>query len=247
MFRALQLLAILGLVYAAAACSTGTSAVVSDLGFVGIEPEEFRAKKGKIILASTTVLVNLQDTGPVEAEYDSLVEASFLAAGFSVVRAAEFDDIIERVTEQVGGVFDPNTGETDSAKVRTVYQQAIKEIRDKINPDAVIVPTIEAVAVGFSQTSKIKWLGTSECLSPAVAKVFGLCAPKDYSGQLSALAFFVTIFDMNAAVMFRNGGGIQILQKHYPLRRVPRHELFADKKRNIAAVKIALDPFSAKM
>ncbi len=234
-----QLLSVLVLVYTAAACST-SSVVVSDLNLVPMEPEEFRTRTRTIALATTRVMVDMPDKGSVKAEFDSLVEARFRAEGFSVVRVGEFDETVERITEEMGGVFDPKTGEPDSVKVRMVYQQALGEIRDEIDPDVVIIPTIEVVAVRVDNTAKAEWLGASECIDPPLVQIFGSCGTTKYSGTLPALSFFVTVFDMDAVVLFRNGGGLQILER--PGGRIPRDELFDDKDRNTDAVGIAVDP-----
>jgi len=239
MFSVRQLFTVLVLVYMASACSA-SSVVVSDLGLVTIEPAEFRARTGTIALASTRVMVNILDKESVRAEFDSLVEAAFRVEGFSVVRAARFDESVERVTEEMGGVYDPRTGEPDSAKVRLVYQRALEEIRDEIDPDALIIPTIEVVAVRVNDAARVEWLGASECIDPPLIQIFGSCGTVKFSGTVPTLGFFVTVFDMDAAVMFRNGGGVQILER--PGGRVPRDELFAEKERNADAVGIAVDP-----
>lgn len=242
MFGLRQPLAIPFLVYIATACS-GSSAVRGDLGLVTIEPAAFRASTGTIALASTRVMVrDIYDLHDVIAEFDSLVEARFRAGGFSVLRAARFDETVERITEEIGGVYDPKTGERDGAKVQMVYRRALEELRKEIDPDALIIPTIEVVQIEIDNTTSAEWLGTSECVDPPRIQLFGNCGSARYSGRLPALAFFVTIFDMDAAVVFRNGGGLQILEG--PGGRVPRILLFADKERNAASVRLALNPLA---
>lgn len=228
------------LICIAAACS-GSSAVRGDLGLVTIEPADFRTSTGTLALASTRVMVrDIYDLDHVIAEFDSLVEAKFRAGGFSVVRAARFDETVERVTEEIGGVYDPKTGERDEGKVQMVYRRALANLRKEIDPDVLIIPTIEVVQIEIDKTNKAEWLGTSECVDPPRIQLFGNCGSARFSGRLPALAFFVTIFDMEADVVFRNGGGLQILEG--PGGRVPRIRLFADKERNAASVGLAVDP-----
>ncbi len=239
MFGVPRLLVILVLVPIAAACGT-SSVVVSDLNLVPMDAEEFRASTRTIALATTRVMVDISDEEGVKAEFDSLVEATFRSGGFSVVRAGDFDESLDRVTEEMGGVYDPKTGEADSAKVRMVYQRVLGEIRDELGPDVLIIPTIEVVAVRVNNTAKAEWLNASECIEPPLIQVFGSCGTAQYSGTLPALSFFLTVFDMEGTILFRNGGGIQILER--PGGRVPRDELFADEDRNVDAVGTAVDP-----
>ncbi len=222
-----------------------------------ITPDEFHAKTTTIALTRSIALVDLGDMEPVGAEFDSLIEATVRDAGFRVVPARELDEILERAIGQVGELLDPETGQPDTARVQTVHQLVRERLLDSgSDADAVLLPTIELIAVDIDDDTKARWLGTSECVRRAPIRLFG-CGSMKWNGRLPALSIFVTILDMDGAVMFRNGGGIQVFATakisagrafanmfaglpYADVDRVPREKLFVDKERNIAAVKFAL-------
>ena len=204
-----------------------------------ITPEEFHAKTTTIALARSSVFVDLDDMEPVRAEFDSLIEATVREAGFLVVSAGEFGEILERGIEGARpppGVLPsgsrwrvyhpdslrarnaespsrdanvPASGAVDfghTARVRAVRQLVVEEVRSKFNADAVLFPTIEAVPVEVYLATKAAWLGTSECVKRAPIRLFG-CGNYRWIVTLPGLSLFVTIQDMDGAVMFRNGGG----------------------------------------
>lgn len=219
-----------------------------------ITPKEFHATTNTIALARSSVFVELDDMESVRAEFDSLIEATVREAGFLVVSAGEFGEILERGIEPARGAVDFE----HTARIRAVRQLVVEEVRSKFNADAVLFPTIEAVPVEVDSATKAAWLGTSECVKRAPIRLFG-CGNYRWIVTLPGLSVFVTIQDMDGAVMFRNGGGIQLLatpnfgwrenfdlfftgETTVNLNMVPRDKLFVDKERNIEAVKFALAP-----
>jgi hypothetical protein len=219
-----------------------------------MEPDRFHANTTTLALASTSVLADLEDMDPVKTEFDSLIEAMIREAGFTVVLAGELDNT--HVTELVGEATDTATGEPDSARITAARNLMSRELRSKFNADAMLIPTLEVIAVEFTK-GRVRWLGASECI-PMRWYMPG-CGP--YEGTTEALVLFVTIIDMDGVVVFRNGGGIQLLRKMPPtlgagvglatggtkLPLVPRDKLFVDKERNVEAVRTALGPLFGTM
>jgi hypothetical protein len=233
------------IVFVGAACAK-KSTILTPLDIVQMSSGEFHADATTIALASTVVVAEMEDMEPVTVEFDSLIETSLREAGFSVVPAREFSQLLEKAANQVGGVYDPETGEPDREKIRTIQGLAIGELRSRFEPDAVLYPTIEVVVVEFDG-NKVRWLGTDECATTGDLKLFG-CGTGMPGASLPALTLFVTIRDMDGSIIFRNGGGIQLQTKYkaqfggWSARQVPRDELFVDKERSMAAVTIALNP-----
>ncbi len=252
LIRARQFPALLLIVFSGAGCLSGKSTILTPLGIVEMEPEKLPAETTKLALARTVVILDLFDTEPIAAEFDSLIEATVREAGFTIVPREEMDNILDGAIEKVNGKYDAITGKPDSATQAAVRRVTFEALRSQFDTEAVLFPTIEKVSIEFTKGT-VKWLGASECI-PMRWYMPG-CGP--YKGVTEASALFVTIMDTDGEVVFRNGGGIQLLRKLGTSLSegwnsglgggtrgtvVPRDKLFIDKQLNIDAVKIALYP-----
>ncbi|MBA7681385.1 hypothetical protein ES703_89723 [subsurface metagenome] len=110
----------------------------------------------------------IPDQDPVKVTFESLLEARLREAGFLIVPSGEFAEIFKRMTEQVGGCFDPVTGKLDEAKYSTVQKHTCEELRTKCDADTLLIPSIQIFTVNWSRgggglfPTKVYWNGTSE-------------------------------------------------------------------------------------
>lgn len=202
-----------------------------------VAENEFYGKIKTIALAPIVVLANPEDPEPVKAKFESLIEARLREAGFSVVPSREVGTTWKRMSDLVGGIFDPVTGQRDESKFKTVREHVLRELNAKLNVDALLHPRIQPVTArlfsGFFSV-EAKWHGASESVS-------SFCV----YGSARALSLFVTIEDVHGVNLYVNAGGIQLLETckvGQGIVPVPRHELFANEERNGASVSIALGP-----
>jgi hypothetical protein len=147
--------------------------------------------------------------------------------------------------EQLGGFFDPITGKRDEAKFKTAREHLLREVNAMTKADAILHPSIQLVKAGFGN-NEARWHGTSESL--ITGGFWGAFLAGTNNGTSSALSLYVTLEDINGVELYINAGGIQLAAKlsGRTFVAVPRNELFADEKRNQAAVNVALNPLIGK-
>ena len=205
-----------------------------------IAQDEFYRQVKTLALAPIAMPRGMENPEPVRAKFESLIAAKLQEAGFSTAQSQQFADIWQRIADQVGGLFDPRTGQLDEAKFKTVREQTLREISATFKADAIVQARIQPVTVPFRtypfvSSSKATWHGTSQLVEGGN---YGS------SGSGPALSLVITIVDSHGVVLYTNAGGIQLLftlnQRQFA--SVPRHELFADDERNAAAVNSALGP-----
>ncbi len=204
-----------------------------------IAQDEFYGKIKTIALSPVAVAVDLEDAEPVKTKFESLIETTLREAGFSVVPSREYAAIWKRMTEQMGGFFDPVTGKRDETKLKTVREHTLRELNTKFTVDAVLYPSIRVVKANFVQ-NQATWDGTSESLT--TGGFLGALLGGQYRGTVGALSLVAVIEDTHGVDVYINGGGIQVLSKVSGGGFIPvsRNELFANEERNVAAVNIAL-------
>lgn len=209
-----------------------------------IPQEEFYGKIKTIALAPVGVPSDLEDPDPVKAKFESLIEAKLREAGFSVVSSREAADIFDKMNKQLGGIFDPVTGKRDETKFKAVREHALRELETKFKADAVLYPNIRPGTARFAG-GRASWDGTSESLSTTEG-ILGAFLVGQLQGTATALSLIVTIENIHGVDAYVNGGGIQLSAKISggEFVPVPRSQLFADEKRNAAAVNIALGPLA---
>lgn len=188
--------------------------------------------------------VSLADLGKFEA----IIEGRLREAGFAVVPSREAQGIGNRFVKQMGGLFDPKTGQRDEAKRKIVREHLFRELKLKFKADAVMTVNILPVSAEFTALGA-NWHGTSESILPADAGFAGLFfGPGVVSGTIQALSLLIVIEDTNEVPIYKNLGGIQLLEKFSGGKRlpVPREQVFSDEGRNREAVNIALRPLIEK-
>ena len=228
----------LGLVFVAAGCATRTP-----YNPFKVSRETFFGHTKTIAMTPFMLPSDLENPEPVRTEFESLIEAKLRSAGFSVVASGDYADIWKRVTEQMGGYFDPVTGKQDEAKFKAAQEHARREIATKSSADALVHAGFTVVGAAFA-SGTAQWNGTSEPVGTGGfwAQLLGNLG--GLQGKIPALSLLVIIEDVNGAEEYANAGGVQLLSKvsYGKFVPVPRDALFADKARNAAAVSIALDP-----
>lgn len=211
-----------------------------------VSRDQFYGNLKTIALAPVRVPGDLEDPEPVRAKFESLLEAEFREAGFTVVPPKEAEAIWSDMAEQVGGFYDPVTGERDPSKADAVREHTLRELKTRFNADALLYPSVQVVQARFEK-DKAVWDGTEEKL--AGGGIWKLLFGSSHSGTVPALSLVVVLEDMNGTDLYIKGGGIQVLSRIAgdEFVPVPRYQLFADEERNVAAVHLALDPLLGRM
>jgi hypothetical protein len=206
-----------------------------------IAQDEFYRQIKTLALAPLGMPREVENPESVRAQFEALITTKLQEAGFSTAPSQPFAEIWQRMADQVGGLFDPHTGQRDKAKFQTAWEYALRELGTTFKVDALVQARIQPVIVPFRAhtpyTSTAIWHGTSEVVGGG-----------GMFGTIDALSLVITIVDPHGVVLYTNAGGIQLLSKLLSNMKgdqfvpVPRQDLFADEERNVAAVKIALGP-----
>ena len=212
-----------------------------------VSQEQIHARTKTIGLTPISVPEGIPDPQSVKVKFESLIEAKLREAGFLTVPSNEFGEIWKRMTEQVGGYFDPISGKRDESKLKTVREYTYRELSTKFNADAILHSHFQVFKVNWSRRIA-RWHGASESIMPAGQQVLEAFAGISRSGTVSALSLTVSLQDTNEANLYLNSGGLQLLSKLSGdnFVSVPLHELFMDEERNRNAVNIALEPLIKK-
>ena len=187
---------------------------------------------------------------PTKLRVDALIETKLREAGFVTFPAREWGEVFTRTQQEVGGLFDPRTGDLDEAKVKTIVARTIEDIRGRFQLDAVLLPRVQVVKANFVG-AWARWDGVSDALASGLS----VLATSGVSGTVPALSLVVSIDSPDGLALYRRGAGIQVLEKLAPvterlsgkwLAPVPREEVLANEERNLAAVERALGPLLKK-
>jgi hypothetical protein len=168
---------------------------------------------------------------PALAAVESAIAERLAGAGFTVVPSAESGAAWERLMREVGGFYDPITGDTVAVKYRTVGDGTVRELAARPGATLWLRPSLEVVVAQW-KGGKASWDGASEGVSP-IGK-----------GRVPALTLVVAVEDTSGTIVATGRGGIQVLSKVKGSRfvDVPVEKLLADDKRVVKAAGLALEP-----
>jgi hypothetical protein len=213
-----------------------------------IAQEQFYRTTKTIALTPLQVPEGLGDRVSLNTQFESFVEANLRKGGFEVLRSRVYKEIWDAKAKQIGGYFDPRTGEVDKSKYESIVNYTKKELKAAYNVDALLYSGLRIVQVRFNGTW-VSWHGVEERIILEGKK------PEVIRGNIAAVSFGVWIEDINGIESYVNFGGIQLLSKldvsgtifkNMKFVAVPEEEILSNQKRNEAAVEIALDPLMKK-
>ena len=120
----------------------------------------FKVERNQILSKVKTIAIvpieipRKMDRAPQIAErYESLITAELKRAGFNVIPSKEYVAVWDPMVKQIGGIFDPKTGELDQKKFKTVRELSFREMASKKKVDAFLI-------AGFVPV-KVMWYGNT--------------------------------------------------------------------------------------
>jgi hypothetical protein len=223
------------------------AALADDRGALRVPREQLLADHKRVALAA----LHIDDIGQrdaVRARYAELLRTRLAAAGFEVVREADFDTAWREAERAAGGLYDPATGLRDDARFRATRAAVLRGLRERHGVTAVVVPSIVLRDANY-QYGVLKWDGAEQVASGSGGKFaarFG--AGGRYIGRMPALSLAVHIDSTDDAVLFEDYGGIHALSRfeHGRFVDLPESQLFSEPARDEAAVDLALAEISGR-
>jgi hypothetical protein len=219
-----------------------------------ISADEFRRRVKTVAVARVLVPSSLGADAAAGTKFHSALEDKLRQAGFTVVLAQHVGEIREAKERELGGLFDPQTGKLDEAKLATLVSFVRGEVKTRFGADALLLSHVRTVTANFAYLPlagvRAKWDGATESLE--TGSVDKVLSPR-VNGTVDALSLLVTVEDINGSSLYAYAGGIQVLFKLAPgagqfggksFVPVPKAELLADQERIQQAVSYALGPSS---
>ncbi|HYC00674.1 MAG TPA: hypothetical protein VEC57_16180 [Candidatus Limnocylindrales bacterium] len=210
-----------------------------------IEKDVFRQQVHTIALMPTVVPNDAENVDQIRAKFESLITARLGQAGFATIPSGQTAEVFERVRSEVGGTYDPVTGELDAEKEDATRKKALAQIAERFGADAVLHSRIVVVKAGF-RNGAATWLGTTQRIEHGGSLAVRILGGVTVSGTVGATGLAVTIEDTTGTDLYLDSGGIEVLSKYSfgSFQQRPVSELFLDEVRNAKAVELALGDLS---
>lgn len=207
-----------------------------------LKRDDIFARVNTVVIMPIKIVGDLNREEEIAERYESLIGMKLEQAGFKVIPSTQYASLWETMVEQVGGVFDPLTGEADIEKYKTLRELVWREVASRHDAEAFLQPRIEVVRADW-HVNQATWHGTSEPTTGKKGFWATLSAPSA-QGTIPALSLEVALMDSVGEVYYVHNGGIQLVNhvKGMKFIPVPAHDLFADPARDENAVEIALRP-----
>ncbi len=155
----------------------------------------------------------------ISGQIGSLIEARLRQAGFSVVPAVEYARIWDGILRQLGGFFDPLTGERDEGKFEAARKELLRELKGRFDTQVLLyaeLQVVDAMVHGgiASWDGATHDLGGGETIEAAFQDTF----ERDKfggrgDGVVSAVTLMVAIDGPDGVEMYRNFGGLEVLAR----------------------------------
>lgn len=196
----------------------------------------------KIVSMRPVTLADFDRKDEVAARYEALITERLEGAGFTVIPSSEFLSIWDPMVEQLGGLFDPVTGEADQEKLDAVRSHTTNELIAKFNIDGFVRPRIDVIQASWSGNTAI-WDGVKDETS-GKSGFWAALAMSDRYGSISALSLIIPLFGTSGEVYYVGRGGIQLFAhlQGGKFVQVPESMWFVEPERDVNAVRIACAP-----
>jgi hypothetical protein len=206
-----------------------------------LQPKNDIRDRIKIVaLAPVRLGDDIPNATEARQEFGELVANELGTLGFQTVAATEYEQIFNRLRDEAGGFFDPNTGKADNEKFKKVQDLCSRELATKFHADAVLYPAIHVVTVHFAQ-DQARWDGVEEPISENGVPGWVLTLGGTYrSGTVPALSLCVTLKDIDGTNLYSECGGIQLVEKliGHSFRKINDQNMLTNSARNTNAVAI---------
>ncbi len=178
----------------------------------------------------------------VAARYEALITERLEAGGFKVIPSSEYSSIWDPMLEQLGGVFDPITGEADEEKLEALRTHTTNELIAKFKIDGFVIPRIDVTTASWSGNTAT-WDGVTD-ETTGKGGFWASLAASDKYGSVPALSLILPLFSTSGEAFYVGRGGIQLSAylKGGRFVDVPESMWFVEPERDVNAVSIALAP-----
>lgn len=149
-----------------------------------------------------------------------ILEAQLREGGFSVVPASEYSRIWDAIIRQMGGFFDPVTGERDEGKFEAARRELLSELQGRFRTQVLLYQELQIVDA-YVDGGVAAWDGAEQDIGGergAIAADYQDTFERDdfggrTDGVVSAVSLMVAIDGQDGREMYRNFGGLEVLAR----------------------------------
>ena len=151
---------------------------------------------------------------------DLVIEARLRQGGYSVVPATEYSRIWDGILLQMGGFFDPITGQRDEEKFKTARKELLRELKGRFDTQVLLYTELQVVDASVDN-GVAAWDGVTHDIGGEYTPIrwefrdtferseFGGNA----DGVVSAITLMVAIDGPDGKELYRNFGGVEVLAR----------------------------------
>lgn len=161
--------------------------------------------------------------------------------GIQILDSGLFGGYWEDKTNELGGSYNPYTGEVDQDKFSAILDHAKDRVLEEHEIDFFVHPKVVLSAAPYSG-NVADWDGVKERTFMKGEGSFWTGNPGPQGGSILAYSLEVTFFDKDMKVVYKGSGGLQLAQKYTKdgLQAVDKEQLFQNDEWNETAVHLAI-------
>jgi hypothetical protein len=201
-----------------------------------VDKRDFKKTYKVIALMPVDADPYLEMSDSVAAMLEQEVVAHLQKRGYTVLPSSVLAGIRAEMAQQVGGVEDPESGQTDAAKLQAVREHSFRELWFRHQFDAVASIRVAIYRVPM-ESDRVEWDGAKQKLAYEGRS-------QKYSATVSVSSVSVGIYDSKNSPLYLNYGGLEPLmwRKGEQLEPLTPDKIFLDEKRIRKAAQMAVDP-----
>lgn len=194
-----------------------------------------------VVSMTPVILPDFDRKDEVAARYETLITERLEAAGFKVIPSSEYSYIRDPMIKQLGGMFDPITGQADEEKLEAVRLHTTNELVAKFEIDAYVRPRIMVVKASWNSNAAT-WDGVTDHTTGKGGFWADLFGPQA-TGTIPALSLILPLIGTSGETYYVGRGGIHLIA-HYKggFVDVPASMWFVEPERDVNAVNLACAP-----
>jgi hypothetical protein len=205
---------------------------------------EVRSRVRTIAIAPLIAYVNFVDPAAARGRLEPIVSEQLRTGGFAVVSSEEVETLWRRAVDDLGGIYDPITGESNKERFEAVRSAVYRELASQRSVDAVLYLAISPVPLPLPGAT-VNYCGTTTAdpiYWPSSA------APLREDATLAlVLCLNAALFDVEGRELYAIRYGLETVETYALQTRAvrPFAERLQNQARLVEAVKATVGPLAA--
>ncbi|HKU91184.1 MAG TPA: hypothetical protein VJP84_15430 [Steroidobacteraceae bacterium] len=180
-----------------------------ELGFTQVSREQFLAKYKHVGILALQLPPELEDRPEAAREIEATVAKYLALAGMDVVPSQSYRAAYDTINREVGGIYDPRTGEPKAKLATEVADRARAEFQAREHLDGFVSLRVSVVSANFFAAC-IRWDGVCDASDGGeVNDTDDSHRIGTMSGSVPALSLHLQIFQAPGRMEYSKYAGIQ--------------------------------------